>query len=95
MPNSYSWDPNKNRSNIREHGADFESAERFEWETAVIEVDDREDYGELREFALGFIGVVLHALVFIRGEDSGDEVRLISLRKATNKEKRYYANSAR
>ena len=89
---SYVWDDTKNETNARDHGIEFDAMERFDWETAVIEIDDRENYGELREFALGFIGVVLHVVVFTQEDD---EIRVISLRKANNKEKRYYAQSAR
>lgn len=33
----------KNRANRREHGLDFAEVRRFEWEHALVEVDDRED----------------------------------------------------
>ena len=89
MPRNYTWDPAKDRNNIREHGIGFDAADRFEWNSASIEVDSREDYGELREFALGFIGDVLYGLVFVQEED--DEVRIISLRKANKKERQVYA----
>ena len=85
----YTWDPPKNRSNLREHGIGFDAVDRFDWHSASIEVDSREDYGELREFALGFIGDVLYVLVFVGEED--DEVRIISLRKANKKERQVYA----
>lgn len=64
--------------------------ESFEWATAIVEVDDREDYGELREVAFGFIGMSLHCLIFSRLDD--DAVRVISLRRATNREKLRYAD---
>jgi len=53
-------------------------------------VDDRERYGELREMALGFIGVRLHAMAFTR---RGDTVRIISLRKANRVEMRRYVDA--
>jgi uncharacterized protein (DUF4415 family) len=46
-----------------DHGVDFAAAERFEWESAAVEIDIRADYGELREIATGFIGDVLYVLV--------------------------------
>lgn len=49
--------------------------------------DDREDYGELRMKALGFIGVRLHVLIFT---ERGDKIRVISLRKATKREVEAY-----
>ena len=71
---------------------DLSAAERFEWETATMRVDDREDYGELREVAKGFIGDVIHVLVFTRRDDA---IRVISLRKATKKERKQYVEETR
>ena len=88
MPISYTWDPSKNRSNTRDHGIDFTAAERFDWDLAVVTVDDREDYGELREIAVSFVGDVLHVMVYTVRDDA---VHVISLRKASNRERRDYA----
>lgn len=49
--------------------------------------DDRADYGETRMFALGFIGDRLHALVFTM---RGDACRVISLRRANDREVAHY-----
>ena len=83
----YEWDESKRRANKAKHGVDFAEAYRFEWPTAVIRVDDREDYGELRELALGFIGVRLYVMAYTA---RGATARLIMLRKATVKEVRDY-----
>jgi uncharacterized DUF497 family protein len=84
----YEWDEAKRRANIAKHEVDFAVMRDFDWETALVTVDDREDYGELREVALGFIGVRLHTLVFtMRGDNL---VRVIMLRKATAKEVKRY-----
>jgi uncharacterized DUF497 family protein len=84
------WDEAKRIGNIAKHGVDFATIVDFEWDTALIWPDTREDYGELREVALGFIGTRLHAVIFTERDDV---VRLISLRKATKKETRFYAES--
>ena len=84
----YDWDDNKNRLNIAAHSIAFEVAERFEWDGAVVEVDDREDYGELREKATSFIGSVLHVMIFAELDDG--TLGIISLRKATKREKQIY-----
>lgn len=86
----YEWDENKNRINKGEHRIGFDALEQFEWDTAVVGIDDREDYGELRETALGFIGERLHFLVYVTVDD--DDIRAISLRRATNHEKRRYVD---
>ena len=84
----YEWDEIKRRANVAKHGLDFVRVRHFAWDTALIAVDDREDHGELREVALGFIGVRLHALAYTPRRD--DLVRVIMLRKATAKEVRKY-----
>ena len=57
-------------------------------DTALIEVDDREDYGEVRYNAIGFLGVELHNLTFTVREE---KIHAISLRKATKQEESDYA----
>ncbi len=86
----YEWEESKRAANRRDHGIDFDGARHFDWETAVVAIDEREDYGELRELALGFIGVRLHAMVFTR---RGRSIRVISLRKANRTEVRRYVDA--
>ena len=58
--------------------------------SAAIEVDDREDYGEVRYNALGFLNAGLHSLTFtVRGAI----VHAISLRRATRQEETIYAEN--
>jgi uncharacterized protein len=83
----YDWDEDKNRLNIAAHGIAFEAVTRFEWATAMIEIDGREDYRELREKATGFIGDVPYIVIFTR---RGEAIRIISLRKATKLERNRY-----
>lgn len=86
----YDWDETKRAVNIGKHKVDFAEAENFDWDTAHIEVDDREDYGELREIAWGFIGVRLHVLVFTRRNDA---IWIISLRKGQSRDLEKYAQA--
>jgi uncharacterized protein len=85
----FTWDDAKDRANRVKHGIGFDQARRIDWDEAIFEIDDREDYGELRETAYGPIGVKLYFLVFtVRG----DAQHLISLRKARKFEVRYYVD---
>ena len=89
-PSSFSWDDAKYASNAEKHGVSFESARMFEFETAFVAVDDRKDYGEIREVALGLIGERLHTMVFtIRAE----VCHVISLRKSNRKEIETYVEN--
>ena len=84
----YGWDEDKRRENLRKHGVDFAAIHSFAWEASIRWIDVREDYGEVREVAVGFIGVVLHTVVFT---ERGDDLTwIISLRKANKPEARRY-----
>lgn len=77
------FDSAKSEKNIRERNISFDLAVNFELETAKIWQDTRQDYGEERFIALGYIEKRLFSMVFtIRGE----VLRIISLRKANNRE---------
>ena len=86
-PRSFTFDPAKNQKNIAERDIDFAAAAHFEFETAVIAIDDRKDYGEVREVASGFIGNRIHVLVFTM---RGEACHVISLRKANKREVKAY-----
>jgi uncharacterized protein len=79
----YEFDAAKNARNVAKHGVDFESAENFDWETALVVEDMRRNYGERRFRALGLIGGRLHSMAFAL---RGINVRIISLRKANSRE---------
>lgn len=55
-PGALEYDPRKNELNIRTRGISFESVRRFEFSKAIVWVDDRHDYGEVRYVAIGPIG---------------------------------------
>jgi uncharacterized DUF497 family protein len=84
------WDRNKAAANLAKHRVAFDAVRDFTFEVALIWEDDRRDYGEPRMVALGFIGSRLHHLCYtVRG----DALRIISLRKANEREiKRYEQN---
>jgi uncharacterized protein len=60
----YNWNEEKRLQNVKKHAVDFTAVHQFNWDWALTEIDDSEDYGELREQATGFIGAVLHVLIF-------------------------------
>jgi len=83
----YEWNDAKNARNIRERGLDFALAKTFDWDTALIIEDTRQDYGEPRWRAMGKIGNKLYALVYTL---RGDTIRIISLRRANSREEAFY-----
>lgn len=83
----YEWDENKRAANLVKHNVDFIDAENFDWSSAIETIDNRFNYSEERWVALGVIDNCLHVLTYtIRGEN----IRLISLRKANKREREYY-----
>jgi uncharacterized DUF497 family protein len=86
-PDGFDWDEGKRASNLQKHGVDFFSATRFEFDTAIIRIDDRKDYGETRYRAFGKIDGRLHVLIFTA---RGALTRVISLRQASVREVERY-----
>lgn len=84
------FDPNKDATNFDKHGIRLADAVVFEWGTSISWEDNREDYGEQRYNALGYIGFSLYHLTYSYREES---CRVISLRKATLKEENRYAST--
>lgn len=78
------FDQDKRAANIEKHGVDFVIAEGFDWSTALIGEDDRYAYGETRMVAVGRVGSEVYVMAFtMRGEN----VRVISMRRANKKER--------
>ena len=88
MTVKYEWDAAKNRANIASGRPNFAVMLDFEWETAKTAHSDRD--GEVRWTAVGYIGHRLHYVVFT---ERGSRTRIISLRKASPKEMRDYAET--
>ncbi len=80
--------PSKSAADVAAGRPGFEAVEEFDWTAAFVVRDDRFDYGEDRFIALGPINGVLHSVVFT---PRGTNIRVISLRIASRKERRRYA----
>jgi uncharacterized DUF497 family protein len=84
------FNPAKDVTNTTKHGVSMALADQFEWDTAVIWIDNRKDYGEPRMCGIGYIGLRLFFVVFV---DRADNRRIISLRKANRREIERYAKT--
>lgn len=82
------WDEGKNRANIRKHGFDFADAEEMFRGVLVVNADTRTDYCESRWTGLGIAGGRVAHVVF--AEDNVETIRIISLRKATSRERKEF-----
>lgn len=87
----FDWDSNKAKANLRKHGISFEEAESvFYDEYARQFFDDEHSDLEERFIMLG-ISDRSRILVVCHCERSqGNVIRLISARKATSRERKYY-----
>ena len=84
------FDPKKDKTNKKNHGVSLALADELDWNTALVWVDDRFDYGELRMIALAPKSNILYYVAFVESETA---LRIISLRRATRREvKRYVEN---
>jgi len=84
------FDPTKDLINLQKHGISLADSVLFEWDTAITWQDSRYDYQEPRMIGLGYIGNRLFCVVFV---DRNDNRRIISLRKANNREINRYAST--
>lgn len=84
---SYEWDEQKRQINIQKHGIDFNDVpEIFDSDIITIH-DERFDYGETRYVV---IGILKNHVLVVAYTERGDNIRIISARKATKNEQIYY-----
>ena len=79
----FEWDEAKRAVNIAKHGVDFSLVRRVDLASARVEPDLRHDYGEDRFQASVRIDDRLYIFVFTY---RGDAIRVISFRKANDRE---------
>ena len=83
----FEWDKSKNQSNRAKHGIDFNDAKTVFDSIRATSVDTRHDYGEVRKISVGKIDEDVCVVVYTEREDV---VRIISARKANQRERRRY-----
>ena len=85
---AYEWDDAKAAANLAKHGVSFAYATRVFDDPYRIELENSsEDYEEPRYQALGMVeGRILFVVFTYRGNN----IRIISARRATRRERRQY-----
>lgn len=89
MPNTFEWDPSKNKLNIQKHHLSFEEAFGIFSQPVLTLADNRKDYGETRQISIGTLdqGIV----IVVVHTDRNKHIRIISARIANkNERKKYY-----
>ena len=87
----FTWDPRKASANLKKHRVAFEDAQTVFFDEHALQLDDPDDsVGEDRFLLLG-LSSGLRLLVVCHCERAdGDEIRLISARRADRTEQREY-----
>jgi uncharacterized DUF497 family protein len=83
-------DPAKDEANLAKHGESLALARQIDWDAALVWVDDRFAYDEVRMIALAPATETLYYLAFV---DRGEARRIISLRRATRREVKHYVEN--
>lgn len=83
------WDEGKNRTNQQKHGVSFEEAATAFYDERALELYDP-DHSQQEDRFLLFGLSERSRLLAISHCYRGEEIRIITARKADNKELRYY-----
>lgn len=83
----YEWDENKNQLNIKKHTLNFEDSKEVLQNAHLLIEDIRYNYGESRYIAVGYLRKRLVIIVYTKRKDV---YRIISMRKANEREQANY-----
>lgn len=88
----FEWDERKAVVNLRKHGIRFEGAAQVFFDEFALAAQDREVEGEPRWQTIGMVeGVIVLVVAHtVRDEGQDEVIRIISARRATRKERKFY-----
>ncbi|GGD54756.1 BrnT family toxin [Lacimicrobium alkaliphilum] len=88
----FAWDQNKADSNLTKHGVSFYEAKSVFYDEFAIQFFDDENSSpsEDRFLMLGMSNEARVLVVCHCEREHGETIRIISARKATSKERKYY-----
>jgi uncharacterized protein len=81
------YDRAKSAANLRKHGVPLAVAESLDWPDMMAGVDERRDYGEIREVGFAPLRERLYCVVFTR---RGNAMHVINVRRANKREVKHY-----
>jgi len=84
------FDPVKSEQNRQKRDLPFDRAAEFDWAGAVFAEDDRTQYPERRFVGVGYLDNRLHVICFTPIPGG---VRIISFRKANDREAKRYGKA--
>jgi uncharacterized DUF497 family protein len=87
----FEWDPDKAASNVRKHKVTFDMAKTVFYDDFAVQFFDQEHASDEDRFLLLGMGSDARLLLVCHCErEDGDVIRIISARKATDREAQYY-----
>jgi uncharacterized protein len=90
---SFEWDPSKAQINVERHGVTFDEASTTFKDPLSLTIDD--PLHSIDEIRLTLIGTShKNRILVVVHTERGDRIRLISARKASRRERRYYEKNA-
>ena len=91
---SFDWDEAKASSNERKHGVSFhEACSVFYDESALQFFDETHSKTEVRYLMLGISSLFRLLIVVYCERDQGQTIRIISARRASDRESRHYVKA--
>jgi len=89
----FEWEPQKAKINLQKHGVSFTEASTAFEDVLSLTIDDPLHSSDEKRLVL--IGMSFkNRLTIVVHTERGDNIRIISARKATKKERKYYENNA-
>ncbi len=85
---NFEWDSAKSQSNFDKHGIRLEETAQIFLGPTLTSIDDRQDYGEIREISIGQLRGL--AILVVVHTDRDGVIRLISARRAKAREREKY-----
>ena len=87
----FEWDERKNHENQRRHGVSFEEARTVFFDERAVEFYDKKHSNEEDRFLMLGLSAKLSILMVCHCvREKGSVIRLISARKATRNERKFY-----
>ena len=87
MSENFTWDEAKHQKTLKDRDLDFADMAQFDWDSALTAQDSFSDARETRFISIGYLSDVLIVSVWCY---RADNTRIISLRRATKRERKYY-----
>jgi len=89
MKPNFEWDPDKERKNIRKHEVGFDEASSiFDDPMFITVIDEEHSTDEERYITIGLSNK--NRLLLVAHTEREDRIRIISARKATRNEEKFY-----